>query len=110
MLLPSGHNAIIDDRKLREYCLSPEHEEGKHKAILFHRLLGLTANDAPRLVAALRKAAEYGEASEGLSDRYGQRYVIDFDMPGAAGSIAVRSAWIVRAGEDMPRLITCYII
>lgn len=32
MFVPNAENAVADIRKLIEYCLSPEHEIGKHKA------------------------------------------------------------------------------
>jgi hypothetical protein len=44
------------------------------------------------------------------ADQYGQRYVLDFDMTGAAGSAAVRSAWIVLANEDVLRFVSCYVL
>ncbi len=34
MKLPNGDQAIIDERKLVDYCLNADHEEGKHKAVL----------------------------------------------------------------------------
>ena len=39
--------------------------------------------------------------------RYGQRYVLVFEMIGLRGSAKVRSLWIVRTGEDIPRLTSC---
>jgi hypothetical protein len=110
MKVPNGNQAVIDERKIYDYCLSREHDEGKHKARLFRNLLQLTATDAPRLIAALREAAARGDAVPGVADRYGQRYVIDFEMPGPAGKVVVRSARIVRTGEVVPRLVTCYTI
>ncbi|MBK8921668.1 MAG: hypothetical protein IPM81_09165 [Saprospirales bacterium] len=41
MQLPNAESAFIDDRKLLEYCLNPEHEEGKHKARVFLAALGI---------------------------------------------------------------------
>jgi hypothetical protein len=49
MLIPNAENAIVDIRKLRDYCLNPEHENGKHKARLFASILGMTADDAEEL-------------------------------------------------------------
>jgi hypothetical protein len=110
MKLPNGERAIIDERKVVEYCLSAEHDEGVHKALLFGRLLGLERKDANLLIAALRNAAGTGDAALGAADRYGQRYVIDFTMTGPTDRAIVRSAWIVRTGETLPRLVTCYIL
>lgn len=110
MRLPNGDGAVIDQRKLVDYCLSPEHDEGRHKADLFHDLLGLTSEQAPQLQAALREAASHGEAVPDSNDRYGQRYIIDFPVAGPVRSVVVRSAWIIRTGEVVPRLVTCYIM
>jgi hypothetical protein len=48
-LLPYAENAVVDIRKLRDYCLNPEHKDGKHKARLFVATLGMTADNAEEL-------------------------------------------------------------
>ena len=110
MKLPNGNQAIIDPRKVTDYCLSPDHDDGKHKARLFHDLLGLTLDNAPLLLDALKEAAAGGDAVIGKLDKYGQRYVIDFEFAGPGGQATLRSAWMVRTGEEFPRLVTCYIL
>ena len=110
MKLPYGDKVIIDQRKVVEYCLSPDHDDGKHKARLFRDLLGLTRDHATLLLDALKEAAVDGEAVSGRLDCYGQRYVIDFEFVGPTGQAMIRSAWIMRPGETAPRLVTCYIL
>lgn len=110
MKLPNGAEAIIDPRKLLGYSLDPDHEDGQHKAFLFQLLLGVTRENAAGLIEALRQAAAHGEAFRGKRDQYGQRYVIDFEFVGPAGSATLRSAWIIRMDEIAPRLVTCYIL
>jgi hypothetical protein len=110
MLLPNGARAIIDPRKLVDYCLSAEHDEGMHKAWLFRRILGIGQEDVEFLAAALRNAATTRNASQGATDRYGRRYVIDFPLTGPSGGAVVRSVWVIRTGENLPRLVTCYIL
>jgi len=109
MRLPQGDKAIIDPRKVIDYCLSPDHDDGKHKARLFQDLLGLTHQHAAWLLDALKEAAASGEAILGRLDRYGQRYIIDFELVGPNGRAMLRSAWIIRADETVPRLVTCFI-
>jgi hypothetical protein len=109
MKLPNGDEAVVDRRKITDYCLNPEHDEGKHKARLFQELLGLTLDNSQVLLDALMEAARTGDAVIGKHDKYGQRYVIDFDFAGPDGRVIVRSAWIIRTGEQAPRLVTCYI-
>lgn len=110
MKLPNGANCFIDPRKLLDYSLNFEHDDGKHKAALFRDLLGITTTTVDRLIKALRIAAAEGEATLGRSDRYGQRYQIDFNISGPTGSAVVRSVWIIAERETVPRLVTCYIL
>ena len=110
MKLPNGDQAIIDPRKVTDYCLSSEHEDGQHKAHLFQVILGLTIADADLLLDALRRAAAEGEAVLGKRDNYGQRYVIDFEFTGPAGTATIRSAWMIRPNETVPRQVTCFIL
>jgi len=35
MIIPNAERAVVDIRKLRDYCLNPLHDDGKHKAQLF---------------------------------------------------------------------------
>jgi hypothetical protein len=44
------------------------------------------------------------------SDQYGQRYILDLDVTTEHGSGVIRSAWIVRANEDVLRFVTCFVI
>jgi hypothetical protein len=46
MIIPNADNAVVDIRKLRDYCLNSEHDDGKHKARLFSSSLGMTADNA----------------------------------------------------------------
>ncbi|MFH1923383.1 MAG: DUF6883 domain-containing protein [Planctomycetota bacterium] len=110
MRLPDGDRAIVDEQKIVGYCLSQDHDDGKHKARLFREVLGITLDNAGSLVDALKEAAATGEAMPGKLDHYGQRYVIDFRLQGPGGIAAVRSAWIVLATEQFPRLVSCYIL
>jgi hypothetical protein len=110
MKLPNADRAIVDIVKLRDYCLSPDHPRGRHKARVFAAALGLAAADAEFLRQALLGAALSEEASVADADGYGQRYVLDFDLSAPAGRARVRSSWIVRAGEDFPRLTSCYVV
>ena len=110
MKLPNYNRAVVDIAKLRDYCLSVEHLRGRHKARVFAAALGLTAADAEELRDALLLAAQTGDALPTEQDAYGQRYVLDFTMHGPAGQAIVRSSWIIRAGEDFPRLTSCYVL
>jgi hypothetical protein len=110
MKLPNGENAVVDSAKLRNYCLSEDHLRGRHKARVFAAALGLTAKHAEELQAALLQAAKIEDAIATNQDEYGQRFVVDFTMKGPIAEARVRSSWIVRTGEDFPRLTSCYVI
>jgi hypothetical protein len=114
MKLPNADRAIIDIEKLRDYSLSSNHPEGKHKARVFLSSLGFKASDAERLRELILEAILTAEAEEQPSTHYGQRFVVDFHVKAEQGLVVtpktVRSAWIIRNDEDFPRLTSCYIL
>jgi len=62
MLIPNAKNAVVDIRKLRDYCLNLEHDDGKHKARLFSSILGMTADNAEELRQILLEVVKVQEA------------------------------------------------
>jgi hypothetical protein len=108
--LPNPEHAVVDLEKLRDYCLSVEHPRGRHKARVFAAALGLSADDAEQLRTAILAAARTKEVVRARRDEFGQRYVLDFAMATSFGQARVRSGWIVRTGEDFPRLTSCYVL
>jgi hypothetical protein len=108
--LPNAEIAVVEMRKLRDYCLSSDHPRGSHKARVFASALYLTAEDSEELRQALLSAAVSEEAAPAEVDEYGQRYVLDFEMSTEAGSATVRSGWIIRSGEDFPRFTSCWVL
>lgn len=110
MKLPGGEQAIIDIRKIRDYCLSEKHPRGRHKARVFAAKLGITASDSELLKAALQQAASTADAVPGVADEYGSRYIIDFEFKHRGRTASIRSCWIIRSEETVPRLITCFVL
>lgn len=110
MKLPNGDEAIIDSAKLRDYCLNLSHLRGRHKARVFKAVLGISAEDAGIVRAALALAAMENEALQGVSDQFGSRYVVDFQLSHLDRSAMIRSCWIVRNGELTPRFVTCFVL
>jgi len=108
--LPNAENAIVEVRKLRDYCLSPEHPRGRHQAKVFFSALGLTAEDSEELRETLLSAAVLEEAVPAEEDEYGERYMLDFEMSTEIGNVTVRSGWIIRSGEDFPRFTSCWVL
>jgi hypothetical protein len=110
MKLPNAHRAIVEIEKLRDYCLSATHPRGKHKAHVFSSVLRITADDSEELRQAILSAVLVEEAAETEQDEYGQRYIVDFTMSRQGMQATVRTAWIIRSGEDTPRLTSCYVL
>ena len=73
MKLPGASRAVIDPRKIQEYCLSFDHPRGKHKARVFHSALGLTNENTAELEMRIREALETEPCSAGAHDRFGRR-------------------------------------
>ena len=110
MRMPNPDRAVVDIEKLRDYCLNTAHPRGRHMARVFLASLGLTADGAEQLPDSLLAAACSEAAVPAEWDDYGRRYVVDFAMSGPTGSALLRSSWIIRRGENFPRLTSCYVI
>lgn len=111
MKLPNGAHAVVDIEKLRDYCLSAQHPEGRHKARVFLSALGMTASDADKLREILLSAATVNnDVSMTSADKYGCRYSFDLVINLGSREALVRSAWIIKTGEDFPRLVSCYVL
>jgi hypothetical protein len=108
MLIPNADKAVVDIRKLRDYCLNLEHDDGKHKARLFSTILAITAEDAQELRRRLLEVVKTHEAQLGRRDGYGQCYTLDFVLEWQDRSATLRSGWIMEHDSDIPRLTTCY--
>lgn len=110
MKLPKADRAVVDVRKLRDYCLNADHPRGQHKARVFKRVLGWTVDEAEDVRRRLLEAVLHSDASFLGADDYGQRYALDFAAQGVSGTATVRSLWIIRHGEDFPRFASCYVL
>ena len=108
MLISNAENAVVDIRKLRDYCLSREHDDGKHKARLFSSILGMTADNAEELRQILLEVIKTHEARLGRQDEFGQRYTLDFTIEWQNRSATLRSGWIIEHSSEIPKLTTCY--
>jgi Domain of unknown function (DUF6883) len=110
MKLPNAARAVVEIEQLRDYCLSTTHPRGKHKAIVFTSVLGITANEAEVLRDQILSATLQNESLSTEQDEYGQRYVMDFEMENTDKKAPVRTSWMIRVNEDFPRLTSCYIL
>ena len=90
MKLPNGERAIVDRRKLQEYCLNANHPRGRNKARVFASV-GIRQGDAEGLREALLGAASNADAQPGMVNPYGLRYIVDFDLVRQSRTVRVRS-------------------
>lgn len=79
MKLPNAHLAIVELRKLQDYCLNPEHPRGKHKVRVFQSALGIGREDAEELRERILTAVDVQDCVPGDCDVYGARYIVDME-------------------------------
>jgi hypothetical protein len=104
--LPFAERAVVESDKVRDYLLSPTHPVGRFKAAFF-ATLGYTVANWPELQRDLLQIAELGDATQGQFSRFGNKYEVPAILTGPAGrSAAILTVWIVRHGEQVPRLVT----
>ncbi|WP_330202305.1 DUF6883 domain-containing protein [Cyanobacterium sp. DS4] len=110
MKLPNGDkvNPSQINEKLTTYILKEDHKDGKHKALLFKSILGITLNNKYLLIEALIKIAKEEDICHSENSPYGKKYVIDFLLTTPDGFSIIRSAWIILNKENYPRLTTVY--
>ena len=96
--------------KLEDYVLNPRHREGRHKARLFESALGITLANTGVLRQTILSAADIRRMLNRSEITGTELYVLRFALEAEKGSATVLTAWIVRDGEDFPRLVTCYIL
>jgi hypothetical protein len=97
MKLPNAERAVVDIRKLRDYCLNPTSPRGQTKARVFSAALGLGSADAQGI-------AHPGNAMN-LDNVI--RWILSWKpTPERPGFEVVGS----RKNEVFPRLTTCYVL
>ena len=108
--LPRGDQAIVDIHKIKNYCLDPLHPRGRHKARVFQAALDLQPGDAAWLRDALLAAARSAEASQLTTDAWGSQWRLDMTIERHGKSAVIRTIWIIRTGETVPRFDTCWVL
>jgi hypothetical protein len=103
---------LLTLQNYENYSLNPNHPEGKHKARVLLRTLGIDRNDAEQLRQIVLKAVLTTDAIEQKPTEFGRRFVVDFQVSWVKKSMSntatVRTAWIIRNDENFPRLTTCF--
>jgi anti-sigma regulatory factor (Ser/Thr protein kinase) len=110
MKLPNGDRADLST-KIEDYVLNLQHRRGRHKARVFASALGITLGNQTILATALLEAAANSTDVISIGNQgFGERFEIRFPLTTEQGTATVLSAWIIRRGEDFPRLTTCFIV
>jgi hypothetical protein len=108
--LPHSDEAILDIRKIADYCLNPSHPRGRHKARVFREALDLQHSDAGWLRDVLLEAARSGEAFQIAEDSWGAYWRLDTTVRRQEKAAMVRTIWIVRTGASVPRFVSCWVL
>jgi hypothetical protein len=105
-ILPNVDRAFVDPRKLTAYLLSPAHKLGAAKATFFESF-GFTLDMWPDLRDAMLLHARSGAVVDTSSTVYGQVYEVNGRLETPDGrNPFVLVVWMIRIGEDFPRLVT----
>jgi hypothetical protein len=98
----------IDARKLEDYCLSPSHPRGRHKARVFAHALGIVQRDALWLREQLLQTGPAAEVINRETDQFGERLTADIAISRQGRTAVVRSVWMVR--DASVNLVTCWVL
>lgn len=108
--LPNADKAIVDPRKIINYALDFDNDQGKDKSKHFEKVLGFTKNNANLLIKQIQENVSNYKAEIRKLDQYGQRYAVLMPIIGVNGNTAiVHTGWIIDSGKTIPRLVTVYI-
>lgn len=99
MKLPNGEQAIIDERRVREYLLSASHPVGRFK-LKFFAGIGFGPDCWRPFIAALAELAEKGEARIAEGGECGRKYSVSGLLMGPRGGL---KAWC-RSGSLNPEV------
>lgn len=109
MKLPNGIHAVIPEGKLEDYCLSPLHPDGKHKARVFKNALGITQENSVELEELVLQSSVSGEVTKEQENDFGKIYRVENEVEGINQKEMLCSLWIVYKGNDIPYLTSCFI-
>jgi len=98
----------VDIRKLEDYCLSPSHPRGRHKARVFARALGIVQRDAAWLRDQLLQDGPAAEVIDHETDQFGERLTADVAISRQGRTAVIRSVWMVR--NTSVNLVTCWVL
>ena len=90
---------------MEEYCLNPFHPDGKHKAKVFEKALGITQENSVELKELILRSSESGEVIKKQENNFGKIYRVE----GINQKEILCTLWIVHKGDNTPYLTSCFI-
>lgn len=108
--LPNYEWARKVNEKLVTYSLNPDHDTGKHKAIVFQSALGYNLDNANDLEESIRAGLKRFRAIPNGDNGHGPKFTVFMLINGPNGDRKpVCTVWIYDEGLDTPRMVTCYV-
>jgi hypothetical protein len=106
--LPNYQQAVVPERKITAYLLSPTHPDGSSKEKFF-TAFGFSLNDWEKLKNALIGHIADNEVTKVEDTPFGTRYVIEGAIltPDNRNPL-LRSVWFIETEESIPKFVTAY--
>ena len=100
---------VMDEKKFTGYLLNPEHEKGKHKALVFDKVLGFNLSNYKQLMQAIKVGIAEYPITRTEATSYGIQYGVDIPIRGTAGRAAVVITGRIEVIDGKLRFITAYV-
>lgn len=108
MKVPNAKLAFVDQTKIIDYLLDPDHLYGGPKARLL-LALGYSPDRWQQLAIDLLTGLQASDFLASVETRWGTRYVVAMALNTPSTKIAqFQTIWQIDLGTDVPRLITIY--
>lgn len=106
MKIPNSDRAVIEQSKLTDYLLNPEHKRGGAKARLLIQF-GYSPENWQQLEMDIRNFYLIADVDIVKETAYGIRYEISaYLCTPVSRQLLVRTVWQIDTDTDFPRLIT----
>jgi len=106
--LPHANRAVIDERKITAYLLSPGPPYGHAKARFFSHF-GFSLSTWEELREALRRQAQEGKVMKVEKTPFGVKYVIEGPLSTPQGRCpTLRTVWFLAKDKPVPHFVTAY--
>jgi hypothetical protein len=108
MTMPNRHNSAVEDHKITDYLLNPNHKDGAPKEKFF-TMHGFSLQNIEVLRTALLNHAMNRDIAKQMTSPHGDKYVLicEVETPDERNP-CIKSIWIINHGELNPRLISAY--